>query len=240
MAQIRAVLFDFGGTLFDYATLAQGERESLIELARWAGITDTPQVILHTYRAALKRVFYEYLPRPYYLHRDLFREVLLAMAQDLGATLTEQQIERYWAQQRERRSRDFALRDGVIATLTTLRDQGLHLGVVSNADEEQLTHLVELAQIAPYFDSLLSSEEARSCKPDLAIFHEALRRAACSPTEALFVGDSAQQDVVGANRVGLRSVLIWDRTDREPPTSGPQPHHRIRRIPELLDLITQD
>ena len=237
MAQIRAVLFDFGGTLFDYATLAEGERESLIELVRWAGIAKAPRVIIHTYRAALKRVFYEYLPRPYYLHRDLFRDVLLSMAQDLGATLTDQQIERYRERQRERRVRDFALRDGVIETLKTLRDQGLYLGVVSNADEDQLAHLIELAQIAPYFDSLLSSEEARSCKPDLAIFHQALRRASCSPTEALFVGDSAQQDIVGANRVGLRSVMIWDRTDREPPTDSPKPRHFIRRIPELLDLV---
>ena len=38
MSQARAVLFDFGGTLFDYETLAPGEREVLISLARWAGI----------------------------------------------------------------------------------------------------------------------------------------------------------------------------------------------------------
>jgi 2-haloalkanoic acid dehalogenase type II len=238
MAQLRAVLFDFGGTLFEYETLAEGERENLIELARWAGVTEEPRTILRTYRAALKEVFYDYLPRPYYLHRDLFRDVLFVMAQTLRVSLNDEQLERYWVRQRERRARDFALRDGVLETLQTLRTQGFYLGVVSNADEDQLAHLAKLAQIEPYFDSLLSSEEAKSCKPDLAIFHEALRRADCSPEDALFVGDSTHQDIAGANRAGLRSILIWDRTDREPPSDSAKPYHVIRRIPELLDLVS--
>lgn len=238
MVRIRAVLFDFGGTLIDYATLAAGERENLLTLAREAGITAAPQVVLHTYRAALKRVFYEYLPRPYYLHRDLFRDVLLAMIQDLGGRPTDTLLQQYWARQRERRARDFALRDGVHETLTTLRGWGLYLGIVSNADQEQLDHFVELGRLEQYFDSLLCSEEAKSCKPDVGIFHEALRRAACAPEEALFVGDSLQQDVAGASRLGLQSVLLWDRTDRDPPPDGPRPRYIIRRIPELLELLS--
>ena len=76
MPKIQAVLFDFGGTLFDYDTVAPGERESIVDLAEWAGATGESREILRAYRGALKRVFYEYLPRPYYLHRDLFRDVL--------------------------------------------------------------------------------------------------------------------------------------------------------------------
>ncbi len=36
--RVRAVLFDFGGTLYDYAVLEPAERDSLTALARWAGI----------------------------------------------------------------------------------------------------------------------------------------------------------------------------------------------------------
>ena len=39
MPKIQAVLFDFGGTLFDYETVAPGERESIVDLAGWAGAT---------------------------------------------------------------------------------------------------------------------------------------------------------------------------------------------------------
>jgi putative hydrolase of the HAD superfamily len=237
MTQIRAVLFDFGGTLFDYETVVLGERESIIELARWIGVGEDPKVILRAYRAALKRVFYEYLPRSYYLHRDLFRDVLQEMARNLAAKLTEEQLLRYRTMQRQRRERDFVLRDGVSETLSTLRTRGVHVGMVSNVDDDQLTHMLELAGIEQHFDSILSSEQAQSCKPDPTIFSEALRRAGCAPAEALFVGDSLQQDIACDNRVGLRSVLIWSTLDREPPAGEHRPLHVIRQIPEVVDLV---
>jgi putative hydrolase of the HAD superfamily len=98
--------------------------------------------------------------------------------------------------------------------------------------------MLELVQLEPHFDSILSSEAAQSCKPDPSIFQEALRRAGCPPQEALFVGDSLQQDIAGANRVGLRSVLIWSDAEREPTIGEHAPQHVIRRIPELLDLLS--
>ena len=236
MSQARAVLFDFGGTLFDYETLAPGERDVLISLARWAGIEADEHDIRRTYRAALKRVFYEYLPRPYYLHGDLFGDVLHALAKEYGVILTDDLFTRYRAAQFERRAKDFALRAGVRETLKELRNRGLHLGIVSNVDDDHFTHMMKLSQLEPYFDSLLTSEQAQSCKPDTGIFHEALRRAGCEPGEAFFVGDSVQQDIAGANQLGLRSVLIWSRDDQSPPDRAPRPHHVIRHIPDLLTL----
>jgi HAD superfamily hydrolase (TIGR01509 family) len=237
VAQIRAVLFDFGGTLFDYEIVAPGERESIVALARWAGSGVDARDILRVYRGSLKHVFYHYLPQSYYLHRDMFRDALLGMAHTLEISLTDEQFARYRALQWERRARDFVLRDGVHDTLQALRDRGLHLGIVSNIDEDQLAHMLELSQIEPHFDSVLSSEQAQSCKPDSGIFSEALRRAGCAPHEALFVGDSLQQDIAGANRVGLRSVLIWSDPEREPTIGEHQPWRVIRRIPELLAFI---
>lgn len=237
MPKMRAVLFDFGGTLFNYEAVAPGERECVIDIARWAGAALEPREILRAYRGALKRVFYEYLPRPYYLHRDLFQDVLQAMARDLGLTLNEEHFARYRRAQWRHRERNFALREGVFETLAALRDRGYHLGIVSNIDEDHLEHIVRLSKLEPYFDSILSSECAQSCKPDLRIFSEAVRRAGCAPGEAFFVGDSLQQDIPGANAMGMHSVLIWDRTDSDPPSKEAVPRSVIRKIPELLDLI---
>ncbi|MBI4516355.1 MAG: HAD family hydrolase [Deltaproteobacteria bacterium] len=233
----KAVLFDFGGTLYDYATLEAAERESLVELARWAGITAEPPVIQSAYREALRSVFRAYVPRRFYLHRDLFRDAALGMLAAFGVAPDPLQLDRYRAAQWQRHARDFTLRDGVLDTLQQLRERGLHLGIVSNIDVDQLEHLLAVARIAAQFDSVLSSEEARSCKPDGLIYTEALRRAGCEPHEALFVGDTLLQDIAGANQAGLRSVLLWHRDDRQPPESEPRPHHVIRRIPELLALL---
>ena len=237
MADTRAVFFDFGGTLFDYETTAPGERACLIDLAQAAGITAASQDIRRAYRTALKNVFYQYLPRPYYLHRDMFRDALQATAARFGTTFTQEQIARYRAAQHQRRGQDFQLRDGVAETLAALRRRGLYLGIVSNADNDQFSHLLQLSQLGPCFDSLLSSEDAQSCKPDPAIFSQALAQAGCVPDQAYFVGDSLQQDIAGANRAGMRSVLIWSRPDTDPPDSPTPPRHVIRSIPEILDIV---
>jgi 2-haloalkanoic acid dehalogenase type II len=233
----RAVLFDFGGTLYDYASLAAGDRECLVALVEWAGISADEATIRRAQRDAMRRVFQAYLPRRFYLHRDLFRDAAAGMLEALGAAPVAEHLERFRQMQWDRHRRDFVLRAGVLDTLRALRQRGLHVGMVSNIDEDQLDHLIDVAGLRDAFDSLLSSEAAGACKPDPAIFGEALHRAGCAPAQALFVGDTLAQDIAGARRAGMRSVLIWHRDDKPPPADGIAPDHVIREIPELLGLI---
>jgi len=236
-AHTRAVLFDFGGTLFDYADLAGAQLESLECFARELGLAASAGELARAHRHATAAAFRDYLARPYYLHRDFFADAIRGTATGLGAPLREEQVERWFAIQHERRARDFRLRPGVVDTLHVIRDRGLHLGIVSNIDEDDLHHLIDLGALRPLFDSLLSSEAAGSCKPDGRIFARALERAGCAPGEALFVGDSVPQDIAGANRAGLRSVLLWHRDDKPPPADGARPAHVIRSIPDVLGLL---
>lgn len=233
----RAVLFDFGGTLYDYATLAPGDAESILALARWAGLAAELPEIRRAQREAMRAVFRDYLPRRYYLHRDLFRDAAAGTMRGLGVEPDAEHLDRFRDLQWALHKRDFQLRPGVVETLQALRARGLHIGMVSNIDEDQLAHLLEVAGVRPYFDSLLSSEAAGACKPHAAIFEEALRRASCAPGEALFVGDTLAQDIAGANAMGMRSVLIWHRDDKQPSYAEIRPTHVIRRIPELLELL---
>jgi 2-haloalkanoic acid dehalogenase type II len=237
MGAIRAVLFDFGGTLYDYSTLAPAEAESLKELAEAAGIPAEVPALRQAHREALRSVFRRYLARPYYRHRDLFGDAVREMARTFGVELSEELLERHFRRQWELHARDFRLRPRVPETLEELRRRGLHLGLVSNIDEDQLAHLGALAELDRRFDSILSSEAAGSCKPDPGIFELALERAGCAPQEALFVGDSLEQDIAGANRVGLRSVLLWHRDDLPVPNREPRPTLVIRRIEELLACL---
>ncbi|HTO07691.1 MAG TPA: HAD family hydrolase [Myxococcota bacterium] len=232
----RAVLFDFGGTLYDYRCFARAEAESLSQLVRWAGSDAGPDAIARAQRAASKQVFESYRERPFYLHRDLFDDTSHAVLAELGVRADADTLERYRKLRWDLHARDFALRPGVRETLDGLRARGLHIGMVSNIDDDQLDHLLAIASVRSHFDAVLSSERARSCKPAPDIFRQALASAGCAPGEAIFVGDSLFHDVGGANALGLRSVLIWHREDREPPAQGPRPQHVIRRFDELLEI----
>ncbi|MGE0517790.1 MAG: HAD family hydrolase [Candidatus Binatia bacterium] len=233
----RAVLFDFGGTLYDYRSLAAGEAESLAALAEWTGVDADMDTLRQAHRAALREVYHAYLPRRFYLHRDLFGDALARTLEGFGRSADADLLERHRRLQRELHRRDFQLREGVLATLAALRGRGLHVGMVSNIDQDQLLHLIDAAGLAPHFDAVLSSETAGACKPDPAIFAAALCRASCRADEVLFVGDTLAQDIAGANRAGMRSALLWHRDDRPPPAGDVRPTHVIRHIPELLALL---
>jgi len=234
---IRAVLFDFGGTLYAYDTLMTRDVDNVVALARDAGVDAPNEDVIAAQRSAARAVFTDYMRRPYYLHRDMFDDALRGMLDRLGGRCDPAAIEAYRARQWDGHRQDFRLRDGVLDTLGQLRARDIHVGMVSNIDDDQLRHLLDVSKLEPHFDAILSSESAGSCKPDGRIFEQAMASAGCAPDEALFVGDSRSADIVGANAAGLCSVLIWGRTDREPPQDEPRPRHVIRRIPELLDLL---
>lgn len=90
--------------------------------------------------------------------------------------------------------------------LTTLKDAGYLLGVVSNREERFDKQLEEMG-LRDYFAFSLAAGEVNSFKPDPAIFEESLRRAGTSAPETMFVGDNYFADVVGSRRAGLRPVL---------------------------------
>jgi 2-haloalkanoic acid dehalogenase type II len=236
MTETRAVLFDFGGTLYDYRDLERASREGLLAYVEWHGVDIEEATVTHAYRQALRKVFYQYLPRPFYHHRDMFGDALHELGRELGLERRDDLIARHQSLQWQLQARDFRLRQGVAATLAELRRRGLHVGMVSNIDQDHLDHLIAIAGIGEHFHSVLSSEVAGSCKPDQRFFRQALERAGCEPGAALFVGDSLSQDIAGANQAGMRSVLIWSG-EGEPPIDDHRPAHVIRQIPELLSLV---
>jgi 2-haloalkanoic acid dehalogenase type II len=233
----KAVLFDFGGTLYDYGALEPGDREAIVALARELGIDASEDEVRAAHRRAVKESYARLLREPYYLHRDFFLEGVRGMAKAFGAECTLEHFVRYRERQWALQKRDFVLRPGVLETLKQIRNRGLRLGVVSNIDRDQIEYMMELAGIASRFHFILTSEEAGSCKPDPRIFAQALERAECAPGEAIFVGDSLDQDIAGARRAGIRAVLIWHREDREPPAKEHPPDHVIRRIPDVMGLL---
>jgi putative hydrolase of the HAD superfamily len=100
----------------------------------------------------------------------------------------------------------------VESALTGLRDRGLRLIAVSNWDCS-LPRVLERCGLGGMLDGTVTSAEAGARKPDPAIFSAALELAGCEAAEALHVGDTEEEDVVGARAAGIRPLLI-DREGR--------------------------
>jgi putative hydrolase of the HAD superfamily len=92
-------------------------------------------------------------------------------------------------------------------TLRGWREQGLRLVVVSNWDVS-LHEVLERTGLAPLVDGAISSAEHGASKPDPSIFAAGLRLAGADASDALYVGDSFDADVLGARAAGIEPVLV--------------------------------
>jgi putative hydrolase of the HAD superfamily len=97
--------------------------------------------------------------------------------------------------------------DDVIPALRELKSRGLILGLISNV-ERDLTATINELGLPSWLDIVVTSLEAGFSKPQPEIFEEAMRRAAVQPSEAVYVGDQYQVDCVGAERAGMKGILI--------------------------------
>jgi putative hydrolase of the HAD superfamily len=119
--------------------------------------------------------------------------------------------------------------DDVVPALRELRDRGLTVVAASNWDCS-LSDAIERIGLGELLDGAVSSAVAGVAKPDPAVFRAALRVAGCEPEEALFVGDSLENDVRGAEAVGMRGVLLL--RDGTPPAGA----EAIRSLRDLSAL----
>ncbi len=78
--------------------------------------------------------------------------------------------------------------------------------IVSNADDRELLAAMEHNRLR--VAAVVTSEAARSYKPDPRIFHRALELTGWDPAAVLHVGDSLHSDVGGAHAAGLQAAWI--------------------------------
>jgi FMN phosphatase YigB (HAD superfamily) len=122
------------------------------------------------------------------------------------------------------------------ALLRELSDK-LVFGLVSNFDHAPTAHsILRREGIADLFAATVISAEMGHRKPHPSIFRAALRQLDARPDEALFVGDSLADDVLGGHAAGIDVAWI-NAMGIEIPAGTPVPRYQIRSLPELRDVL---
>lgn len=96
---------------------------------------------------------------------------------------------------------------GVVEVLKYLKERGYRLGIVTSGPRYQVLKL-KVSGIYRYFDVVVTRDDVGSIKPEPRIFLAALEKLKISPKDAVMVGDSLEQDILGAKGVGMKSVWI--------------------------------
>jgi putative hydrolase of the HAD superfamily len=219
---VKALLFDFGGTLafLDYELLARefsrpGRKLDALALehAEYQGRAMLDRFMMGERRGDVNDGYQQFF-------RGWMRAAGIPDEEVLEHGARFQQIHRARTLWR-------VVRPGTLEALERLKSQGLKLAVVSNAEGQVASDAKDFG-LAPFFDTIVDSHVVGVAKPDPRIFQIALQRLGVSPQEVRFAGDIYSIDVVGARAAGIEAALI-DQHDRYHWVD----HRKIHHVGEL-------
>ncbi|MDH5201447.1 MAG: HAD family hydrolase [Candidatus Bathyarchaeota archaeon] len=237
---IRAVIFDLGHTLWDIGSYAEIEAEAYPRIARrLAEALDDPvpdaQTIMDAVHQRFIRDYVEALqgkleqPPTAQLMDEALREVGVVAPPLLVDEVCELAFGR--------------LNDAIIAdestleVLRALRERGLRLGCITNTvlSGAQICGALAEHSLLELLDSVVVSADMGYRKPHSSLFERALADLGVEPAEAVFVGDRMPEDIVGAQAVGMRTVLTHQYRQEEP--EGGAPDAVISHLREVVGWV---
>jgi putative hydrolase of the HAD superfamily len=224
---VSAVLFDAGQTLI---RVDKGVGRVYVETAARYGVRVVPEIVGASFRRlwearrdSLHLKSSEAHERQWW--RDLVADVFEAagVKQHFGDRFEEFFNELYeWFY----RAEAWRVYDDVLPALDMLARRGIRRAIVSNWDS-RLPVLLERLDLRRRFEFVLTSAQAGYRKPDAHIFNQALARLNLEPSQVIYIGDSYEDDAVGAQNAGIKPILI-DRDGTQPP--------EVDRIAVLTEL----
>ena len=230
MADWKAILFDVDDTLFD----RQGAQLKVLEVIlrecgdAFAGIGK--RAIIEAFLESDRVTTWEYYGEIYTIERirlrrqQVFLELLgldVEHAGELSAVYSA------WY------PRTDAPVNGAKRVVEALATQ-FPVGIVSNGLPDVQYTKLETLNIGHLFNCIVLSEELGIRKPDPAIFWHAADLLDVAPGDCLYIGDSYNNDVVGAKQAGMR--VCWFNPGKKAVSGEAEPDREIRSLEEILRL----
>ena len=233
MADIEAVVFDWGGTLSVFADI---DMEDMWRLAA-AHLAPDRADELCTRLVAVEAASWDRIAVD---QRSTTLSTLLATASsELGLDVAEAVLEEAALHHLDSWTPHVRHEPEALATLAALRHRGLRIGLLSNTHWPRAfhEHFLERDGLAPFIDARCYTSEMTHTKPHPEAFRTVLDALGMrDPANAVFVGDRPYDDVSGAKGIGMRAVLrrnplIDDRYEIEPDAVI----DRLSELPPLLE-----
>lgn len=128
---------------------------------------------------------------------------------------------------------------GAFTAVRWCKESGLVVGLITNTlsrGDDEVWEDWRRFGLADAIDVVVSSHSCGWQKPHRRIFEHALALAGVRAEEAFMVGDRLDADILGAARMGMRSV--WRRTGNEQADAGVRPDATIEDLTQLPAVVT--
>jgi putative hydrolase of the HAD superfamily len=241
---IRGVIFDLGSTLIRFRgkwseVLAEG-RAAMVAYLQQAGLALDGDAFAEDMQATFEANFRD--RRQDHRERSTRSLVSEVLARQNLPGVTSAQMDEALRRLYGPSEACWSLIPGAGGVLSRLKKVGYRLGMISNAsDEDNVLRLIDAAGIRDSFDPILISAAVGVRKPTPSLFETVVRTWGVSPAEAVMVGDTLGEDILGAQRAGLHQV--WVQAEADPVFNQEHigvviPERKAAELSDVVDVIT--
>ena len=220
MKNIKAIIFDAYGTLFDVNSAAEKCKDKIGD--KWEGFAHnwrTTQLEYTWLRSLMKR------------HKDFWQVTEDSLdksmkAYKIDSSMRNELLDLY---------KTLSPFKEVPEVLKSLREKNLKLAILSNGTPSLLNELVNINNLESIFDDIFSIEEVGVYKPDSKVYDIPIKKYQIQKNEVAFLSSNTW-DVSGGGNYGYNSIWvnrnqnIFDNLDYDP-------DYKIKNLLELLHLI---
>ena len=220
MKNIKAIIFDAYGTLFDVNSAAEKCKDKIG--GKWEGFANywrTTQLEYTWLRSLMNR------------HKDFWQVTEDSLdksmkAFNIDASMKNELLNLY---------RVLSPFKEVPEVLNTLKEKNYKLGILSNGTPSLLNELIESNNLKNVFDDIFSIEEVKVYKPKSKVYDMPIKKYKIQKEEVTFLSANTW-DVSGAGNYGYRSIWV-NRNNNIFDNLDYKPKNEINNLKQLLDII---
>ena len=220
MKNIKAIIFDAYGTLFDVNSAAEKCKDKIGD--KWEGFANfwrTTQLEYTWLRSLMKR------------HKDFWQ----ITEDSLDKSMKTYKIDPTMKNELLNLYKSLSPYEEVYEVLIKLKEKNFKLAILSNGTPSLLNELVKSNNLENVFDDLFSIEQVGIYKPDSKVYDMPINKYQIEKSEVYFLSSNTW-DVSGGGNYGYNSIWvnrnnnIFDKLDYSP-------KHQIKQLGELLDIL---
>ena len=220
MKNIKAIIFDAYGTLFDVNSAAEKCKDKIGD--KWEGFANfwrTTQLEYTWLRSLMKK------------HKDFWQ----ITEDSLDKSMKTYKIDPTMKNELLNLYKTLSPYKEVHEVLIKLKEKNFKIAILSNGTPSLLDELVKSNNLENLFDDLFSIEQVGIYKPDSKVYDMPIKKYQIQKNEVYFLSANTW-DVSGGGNYGYNSIWvnrnnnIFDKLDYSP-------KHQIKQLGELLDIL---
>ena len=220
MKNIKAIIFDAYGTLFDVNSAAEKCKDKIGD--KWepfANFWRTTQLEYTWLRSLMKR------------HKDFWQ----ITEESLDKSMMAFNIDPKMKNELLNLYKVLSPFQEVPETLKLLKEKNFKLAILSNGTPSLLNDLVKSNNLNNLFDDLFSIEEVKIYKPHSKVYDLPIEKYKIKKNEVVFLSANTW-DVSGAGNYGYQSIWV-NRNNNIFDNLDYKPNNQIKNLSELINLI---